>query len=318
MPLKLYEHKRRVFDIAFTPSGNQISAGGERGVWTMDLATDEVNVFRTAGHESIRTAGTFDITNHPAEQHIAAGPLACRKVPIWNRKSGDLLRTLTMTDEVRFSKHVAFSPDGRWLASGRPVSVWDLHAPASAQTSRVVSSDDVGGGYVRFSPCGRFLVIQHRGRVVLFNAKDFQSPQSGRELAHLNETTIHQGPSFRADGGSVACGDDDGNIILLSTGNDKSDETSTTTWRGSRAALTSVIYSPDGRYVATAARDATIKVWHVATQRLVRAFVDKSMVYCIAFSPDGHKLASGNDEGQVKVWDVSFLVSADESPKDTQ
>ena len=317
MPLKLYEHKRRIFDISFTPGGNQIAAGGEAGVWTMDLATNEVNVFRTVGHESLRTAGTFDITNHPAEQHIAAGPLACGKVPIWNRRSGELLRTLTMTDEVRFSKHVAFSPDGRWLASGRPVSVWDLHAPASEQTSRIVSSDEIGGGYVRFSPCGRYLVIQHRGRVVLFNTKDLQSPQAGRELAFLKETTIHQGPSFSPDGESVACGDDDGNIILLSTGNSVSVEGSKSIWQASRVALTSVIYSPDGQYVASAARDATIKVWHVATQRLVRAFVDESMVYCIAFSPDGRTLASGNDEGQVKVWDMSFLA-ADEELKAAQ
>ena len=308
-PLKSYKHKSRVFDIAFAPGGRQITAGGEAGVWTMNLETDEVIVFRTmeTEQESIKMGGTFDIAIHPNGLDIAAGPLGPKRVPIWNHTNGNFLQLLPITDEVKFSRHVAFSPDGRWLASGRPVAVWDLTELPSEPTNQIVSSSDVGDGHVCFSPCGRYLVVQHRGRVVLFNTKDFSSPQQGRELTNLKETTIHQGPSFRADGGIVACGDDDGNIILLSTENDKSDEVSRVTWKASNTALTSAIYSPDGEFVATAARDATIKVWHVATQRLVHAFVDESMVYCIAFSPNGQKLASGNDEGQVKVWDTSFL-----------
>jgi WD40 repeat protein len=59
--------------------------------------------------------------------------------------------------------------------------------------------------------------------------------------------------------------------------------------------------------MATASRDETIRIWHVATQRLVQVFIDEAILYYVAFNPDGTKLVSGNDNGQVKVWDTAFL-----------
>ncbi len=68
----------------------------------------------------------------------------------------------------------------------------------------------------------------------------------------------------------------------------------------------SVSYSPDGVTLASAASDATIKLWDVATQTLVTTLEGHTeSVTSVSFSPDGGKLATGSFDGTVRLWDVA-------------
>jgi WD40 repeat protein len=65
-------------------------------------------------------------------------------------------------------------------------------------------------------------------------------------------------------------------------------------------------FSPDGKLLATCGYDRLIKLWDVATGKLVRELKDHSdAVYGVAFSPDGKLLASGSADRAVKIWDVA-------------
>jgi WD40 repeat protein len=69
--------------------------------------------------------------------------------------------------------------------------------------------------------------------------------------------------------------------------------------------VNAVAFSPNGRQLASASSDTRLRLWDVATGKMLRLFAGHTAaVGSVAFSPDGRTLASGGDEGAVKLWDV--------------
>jgi WD40 repeat protein len=69
--------------------------------------------------------------------------------------------------------------------------------------------------------------------------------------------------------------------------------------------LRSVRFSPDGKRLATASADGTVRLWNADNGQEVltlRAHTDP--VNDVCFSPDGTRLASASDDGTVRLWDA--------------
>ncbi len=62
-------------------------------------------------------------------------------------------------------------------------------------------------------------------------------------------------------------------------------------------------FSPDGRWIATAGRDFSARVWDAATGREIARMRHASAVNAVRFSPDGASLATASEDGTVRVWD---------------
>jgi WD40 repeat protein len=74
-----------------------------------------------------------------------------------------------------------------------------------------------------------------------------------------------------------------------------------------------IAFSPDGKLLASAEGDGTVRVWNPATGRPVGVALQtgaRNGVNAVAFSPDGKLLASADADGTVWLWQVSLFTHA--------
>lgn len=75
--------------------------------------------------------------------------------------------------------------------------------------------------------------------------------------------------------------------------------------RGHKKAISVVKFSPDGRYIASASSDCTIKLWNASTGALEHTLEGHlAGISALTWSPDSKILASGSDDKSIRLWDT--------------
>jgi WD40 repeat protein len=269
-------HTSSVQCVVFSPDGNRfISASRDKTIKLWDAQTGQ-NLMTFTGHTGTVASVAFSpdgariasSTSLPGSYSLEAGQNERAEVIVWDAQTGQQL--FALQGHRRFVNSVAYSPDGKRLATlsrDNTVKVWDAQ---TGQELLTLTAGAIGSGCVVFSPDSKRLASSNK------LSGDIIAPPGAGEVKVWDAQT--------------------GEELL--------------TFKGHTSHISSIVFSPDGKRVASADWwNNLVKVWDSYTgEELLK--LKKPIgrtVDSLAFSPDGRHLACNGIDGMVAVWDATPL-----------
>lgn len=344
-------HVERVVAIAFSPCGRFIASGDQKGtlqqwdVRTAYLIEPPVQYSKNAVIPSytvdsvLRAAAVYKTTiavwdvnrnekltafNHNGEiggrcfsngTHLIIASSSDFKM--WTADENDRVSSIPGHTHIPFS--LAFSPDGQNLASvgSGLATCWDI----TTKQTRWISSTGTYIHSLSFSTTGSKYGFGTREDILaLWN---FETNEPMLVLAEKNKY-LKIVPALK--GSMWAGGDIEGKVYVWDR------QGKQTLYRGHTDSIEALVFSPNGKQLASASRDKTFIIWDVATGEQIISLpllskrlapeiytgdphiiqsvlsgenpcTQEAEIKSITFSPSGNLIAAGF-EGRIQIWDA--------------
>ena len=341
------QHQDWVTSVSFHPDSKTIVSASRDG--TIKLWRIDGTLIKTL--EKAHNSWVNTVKFSPDGQTIVSGG-EDNLIKLW-RSDGSLLKTLT-EHQGRITQ-IKFSLDGKFIFSisdDKTVKIWDkqgkllqtrsgysgefnsisinsknnLLAIANSQGIEIVrfAPTFIGNSQVlqkipnnrakindiSFSPDGEFIASASNDKSVRIWQIKKTIPQN-QEADNISSVAVNSQKSSEI---SFANAGWDGKIYLR-----RQDGSLLKTLSGHEYPVTAINFSSNGKFLASASNDKTIKLWDLENNTLVDTFTEhKKSVNSVSFSSKDKLLVSGSTDKTVKLWNqTGKLLKTFSKPTDT-
>jgi serine/threonine-protein kinase len=266
--------------LGYVAGGKALAVSGPGAVTLLDSSTGQERT-TVRGRGAVAPDGSVLVVAGPTDQTLK----------LWDGARDKEIGTLP--GHARPVTALAFSADGRLLASGGPdgeVKLWDLTTRKERHTLPGLKGAVL---VLAFSPDGKLLAAASGQAVKLWDL------HSGKERPALPDQVAGKlltNLAFGPDGKTLYAWGFQGVRAW-----DVATEQARPLPQGQEGQTRALALAPDGQRLVTVAPDGRVQLWNPATGEKVHEVRIPGPVHGMAFAPDGRHLATANGNGTVYI-----------------
>jgi WD40 repeat protein len=287
----LASHSASFFAVAFSRDGRWLaSAANDRSIRLWQIATGR-EMPKLSGHTGWAQAVAFS----PDSRQLASGSNS-GEVKLWDVNSGR--ETYSQSYAGDRIHAIAFSADGKWLAAGgtsQSIYLLDL----STRNSRKLVGHQGEITSLAFVPRSSLIASGSTDKTI--RLWDLSSGSPVKTFLSLNDQV--NAIAVSPDGSMLAAGTADHKVELFKL--NAGEPNARRTLDGHSGEIFTLVFSRDGRWLASAGADQTVRIWDPGTGNEVRTLTGASgEINGIDFSNDSRFIASANEDGSMILWNT--------------
>ncbi len=308
---KLQGFSTKVLAVAFHPDGSSIASAHEDQIirtWNIG-STESTESNKYKEHRgwvwslAYNSSGTLLVSSSDDET-----------IKIWDTKTHKRINKIDnypdlMEGHTGWVRSVCFSPDDKFIASGSDdctVKIWEVDKLGNKQQGllKTLKLHKSLVNSVHFNQNGELLASASNDKTVLIWRCSTDGYKYDDKPAHtLNHDDYVMSVRFHPTNPmQLVTGCKDGQIFVWDL-NESLEPPLCKQQACHGKGVWSVVFSPDGKLLASCGDDETIKIWNINSMELVDTLEGHtSRVRSVAFSKNGEWLASGSEDETIRLW----------------
>ena len=224
-------------------------------------------------------------------------------IGVWVYDVPDGKETALFTEHPRQVNALAFSTDGKILASGGDINpviqLWDLDTDSQRSTLTLPEGAQ-SILTLTFAKDNTILISLDKSGYITY----WDVATDKKVLEIVTEPLSYDAVAVSKDGSTFAAGDRHGTIQLWDASTEHQFENSGDNPQDQD--ILALAFSSDKKILASGSEDKTVRLWDTEKRAKIATLNGhEASVAALAFSPDGKILATGDAGKVIKLWDVN-------------